>query len=48
LIGGKISHEIISLEEDFPYYSEREEAYLTISLEIKNKKNIYEALDLYI
>lgn len=58
LIGGKLTHEIISLEDDLPYYGEREEVifvifniiqpYFTLSLEIKNKKNIYEALDLYV
>jgi ubiquitin C-terminal hydrolase len=48
LIGGKLSHEIISLEPDYPYFTEREEPFLTISLDIKNKKNLAEALDLYI
>lgn len=48
VLGGKLSHEIISLEEDSPYYGKREEPYFTISLEIKNKKNIYDALDLYV
>jgi len=48
IIGGKLSHEIISLENDYPYYGEREEAYLTLNIEIKNKKNIQEALDLYV
>ena len=48
LIGGTLSHEIISLETDYPYYGEREEAYLTIPLDIKNKRNIYEALDFYV
>jgi len=47
-IGGTLSHEIISLETDYPYYGEREEAYLTIPLDIKNKRNIYEALDFYV
>ena len=48
LIGGTLSHEIISLEPDLPYHGEREEAYLTVSLDIKNKKSIEEALDMYI
>lgn len=48
LIGGALSHEIISLEPEYPYYGEREEAYLTIALEIKNKKSIAEALDMYV
>lgn len=40
LIGGKLTHEIISLEPEYPYFAEREEPYLTISLDIKNKKNL--------
>lgn len=48
LIGGSLSHEIISLEPEHPYYGEREEPYLTISVEIKNKKNLSEALDMYV
>lgn len=28
LIGGKLTHEIISLEDDLPYYGEREEVFL--------------------
>lgn len=48
LIGGVLSHEIISLEKDYPYYTEREEAYLTIPLDIKNKRDINDALNLFI
>ena len=48
IIGGHLLHEIISLEDNFQYYAKTEEPYLTISLEIKNKKNIEEALNLYI
>ena len=48
LIGGTLSHEIISLETDYPYYGEREEAYLTIPLDIKNKRTIHDALDFYV
>ena len=48
IIGGTLSHEVISLEDEFPYFGEREEAYLTITLEIKDKKNLEEALDLYV
>jgi hypothetical protein len=40
LIGGTLSHQIVSLENAFPYFSEREEVYFSISLEIKKKKNI--------
>jgi ubiquitin C-terminal hydrolase len=45
---GKISYEIISLEQEYSYYSETENQFLAISLEIKNKRTIEEALDLYI
>lgn len=43
-----MSNEIISLEKDYPYYVEREEAYLTIPLDVKGKASLQEALDLYI
>uniref|UniRef100_UPI00397FF838 hypothetical protein n=1 Tax=Salmonella sp. s60093 TaxID=3159721 RepID=UPI00397FF838 len=45
---GKISYEIISLEKEYTYYSETENFFLAISLDIKNKRTIEEALDLYI
>jgi len=45
---GKISYEIISLEKEYSYYSETETPFLAISLDIKNKRTIEEALDLYI
>ena len=48
LIGGMLSHEIISLEKDYPYYAEREEAYLTLPLDIKNKRDINEAMNLFV
>jgi len=48
IIGGTLSHEILSLEDEFPYNGEREEPFYSISIEIKHKKNIYEALDYYI
>lgn len=47
-IGGVISNEIKSLEKEYPYVSEREEPFFAITLDIKNKKNILEALDLYV
>jgi ubiquitin carboxyl-terminal hydrolase 34 len=47
-IGGMLSNETKSLEKEFPYVSEREEPFFAIPLDIKNKKNIMEALDLYI
>ncbi|CAG9332998.1 unnamed protein product [Blepharisma stoltei] len=47
-MGGSLVHEIESSEPDFPYKSERDEQFFRISLDIKNKKNLSEALDLYI
>ena len=47
-VGGALVHEIESCEESFPYISEREEHFFRISLDVKNKKNIAEALDLFI
>jgi len=48
IIGGTLIHEIISLEEEFPHNGEREEPFYSISIEIKHKKNIAEALDYYV
>ncbi len=47
-LGSKLVHSITSLEEEFPYTSKREEECLRISLEIKNKKTIAEALDFFV
>lgn len=47
-MGGSIVHEIESSETDLPYKSERDEQFFRISLDIKNKKTLAEALDLYI
>jgi ubiquitin C-terminal hydrolase len=47
-VGGVIGNETKSLEKEFPYVGEREEPFFAISLDIKNKKNLAEALDLYI
>jgi ubiquitin carboxyl-terminal hydrolase 34 len=47
-IGGVFSNETKSLEPEYPYVSEREEPFFAITLDIKNKKNIMEALDLYV
>lgn len=43
-----IGNETRSTEEEYPYVGEREEPFFAISLDIKNKKNLAEALDLYI
>lgn len=47
-IGGVIVNQTKSLEKEHPFLGEREEPFLSITLDIKNKKNISEALDLYI
>jgi len=47
-LGGTLVHEILSCESELPYRGEREEQFMRLSLEIKNKKNLQEALDLYI
>ena len=41
-------NEIKSLESDYTYQSKREEPFYCLSLDIKNKKTIQEALDLFI
>ena len=45
---GKITNEIVSLEENYPYYSQSEESFYSITLDIKNHKNLEEALDAYV
>ena len=45
---GKITNEIVSLEKDYPYYSQREEPYYRITLDIKGHKKLEEALDAYV
>jgi ubiquitin C-terminal hydrolase len=47
-IRGRLSSEVISLDKDFPYYSEQETPSLNISIEIKNKRTIEDALDQYV
>lgn len=47
-IGGTLCNETRSLEPEYPYVGERDEAFYAIGLDIKNKKNIQEALDLYV
>ena len=47
-IGGKLCNETRSLEPNYPYVGERDEDFYAITLDIKNKKTIQEALDLYI
>ena len=45
---GKITNEIVSLEKDFPYYSQTEEPFYRITLDIKGHKNLEDALDAYV
>ena len=45
---GKISNEILSQEEEYPYYSQSEEPFYRITLDIKEHKTLEEALDAYI
>jgi len=43
-----VCNETKSLEPEYEYVGERDEDFYAIPLDIKNKKNIQEALDLYI
>jgi hypothetical protein len=36
------------MEKDYPYVGEKEEPFFALPLDIKNKKTIQEALDLYV
>ena len=45
---GKISNEILSQEKEYPYYSQSEEPFYRITLDIKEHKTLEEALDAYI
>ena len=46
--GGILVHEIESCEPNYPYKGAREEQFYRISLDIKNKMTLSEALDLYV
>ena len=45
---GKITNEIVSLEDEYPYYSQTDEPFYSITVDIKNHKNLEEALDAYV
>ena len=47
-MGGTLGHEIRSLEPDIEFQRETDEVFLTVTIEIKNKRNLEEALDLFI
>lgn len=44
--GGVLSNELIC--KGCPHYSEREEPFLAVSLQVKNKKNIYQSLAAFV
>ncbi len=46
--GGTLANEIKSTDKDWPYYSEREEEFFSIPLDIKNKPSLEEALDSWV
>ena len=45
---GKITNEIVSLEKEYPYYSQTVEPFYRITLDIKGHNNLEDALDAYI
>ena len=45
---GKITNEIVSREKDYPYYSQTEEPFYRITLDIKGHNKLEDALDAYI
>ena len=45
---GKITNEIVSLEKEYPYYSQTDEPFYRITLDIKGHNNLEDALDAYI
>ena len=45
---GKITNEIVSLEKEYPYYSQTVEPFYRITLDIKGHNNLEDALDSYI
>ena len=47
-MGGTLGHAIVSLEEEYPFERETEEPFLTVTIEIKNKRSLEEALDLFV
>ena len=47
-IGGVLINETRTIDKDYPYLSQREEPFTGIQLDIKNKRNLQEALDMYV
>ncbi|CAD8183529.1 unnamed protein product [Paramecium pentaurelia] len=48
ILGGTLINEIKSLEPDYDFRRENEEPFLTVSVDIKHKKCLEEALDLFV
>jgi len=47
-MGGILGHATVSLEEEYPYEKETDEPFLTVTIEIKNKTCLDEALDFFV
>jgi len=47
-LGGVLVHETKSLESEYPYVGQKEEPFFALALDIKDKKSLQEALDLYV
>jgi len=47
-VGGVLCNEIKSLEREYAYVGESEEPFSALSLDIKNKRRLQDALDLYV
>ena len=45
---GKITNEIVSLETEYPYYSQTDESFYSITVDIKNHKTLEDALNSYV
>lgn len=46
MIGGQLSNEILSMEKEVYFLGESVEDFLTMTVDIKNCKNLAEALDI--
>ena len=47
-MGGVLGHALVSLEPEYPFEREADEPFLTVSIEIKNKRSLEEALELFV
>ena len=48
ILGVKVVNKVKFLEKEYPYIGETEDEFFTIYVDIKNKKTLEEALDLYV